>query len=413
MTERRPLGTILLESGHISPDDVERVLEYQRTHGGFFGQALVALNLVRREEIDWALASQFDLPYIFPNADAVDRDAARLVPADWALAHMAVPIVRAGKTVTVVVADPLTDDVLDDLRTRTGCSIEMALASAARIRELIHAVYDAEPEHRLEEEPPVAFEELLAHALENGARRFGISMRAGTALGWWRTRTDTHRATLTDGWERALTECIQPSPLGRMADVKAGHIEWEATLKRPGADLPIAAQALVGVGGAELMFRPLRHVADGPLVGHVVLPPALIMELRLLWRGGSARIGVAAEQIDAARAVLPLLPGLGLGDDVRAVHINAAGDNGSEYTLRADPDPAFAEAVSAYEFDAITIDLPPSGYPIRELLHAAPLSFMLLEEPGDVLPAEWGINWLLMILGRPGSYAWDLHALHG
>jgi type IV pilus assembly protein PilB len=66
MTERRQLGAILLESGRITDEDVRRVLEHQRVHGGFFGQALVALGMVSREEIDWALASQFDLPFIFP-----------------------------------------------------------------------------------------------------------------------------------------------------------------------------------------------------------------------------------------------------------------------------------------------------------------------------------------------------------
>src|SRR5207244_1796640 len=102
MSDKRQLGTILLESGRINQDDVDRVLEYQRTNGGFFGKALVALGIVTRDEIDWALASQFDLPYIFPNAESVDQEAASLVAADWALAHLAVPIVRAGDTLTVV-----------------------------------------------------------------------------------------------------------------------------------------------------------------------------------------------------------------------------------------------------------------------------------------------------------------------
>src|SRR5690606_30513432 len=111
MQQRRPLGAILLESGRITQADVERVLEYQRAHGGYFGQGLVSLGILSREEADWALANHFDLPFIFPHADAVDRDVAGLVPADWALAHMAVPIVRAGRLVTVVVAEPLTEEV--------------------------------------------------------------------------------------------------------------------------------------------------------------------------------------------------------------------------------------------------------------------------------------------------------------
>jgi hypothetical protein len=50
----------------------------------------------------------------------VDREAASLVAADWALAHLAVPIVKAGRTLTVVVANPLDSNTLDDLAARTG-----------------------------------------------------------------------------------------------------------------------------------------------------------------------------------------------------------------------------------------------------------------------------------------------------
>ncbi|MEO5511909.1 MAG: hypothetical protein ABIV28_07260, partial [Longimicrobiales bacterium] len=141
MTAKRQLGAIFMDSGRINQNDVDRVLDYQRTHGGFFGQAIVALGILSREEIDWALASQFDLPFIFPNPDTVDREAALLVPGDWALTHLAVPIIRAGRSLTVVVADPLDSDTLEDLHARTGLDIEMALASASRIRELIRAIY--------------------------------------------------------------------------------------------------------------------------------------------------------------------------------------------------------------------------------------------------------------------------------
>jgi hypothetical protein len=38
---------------------------------------------------------------------------------------------------------------------------------------------------------------------------------------------------------------------------------------------------------------------------------------------------------------------------------------------------------------------------------------MILDEPEErAAPGDWGINWLLTIFGQPGSYAWDLRALH-
>lgn len=410
MTEKRQqLGTILLESGRITPDDVQRVLEYQRAHGGFFGQGLVALEIVSREEIDWALASQFDLPFIFPNADAVDREAARMVPADWALAHMAVPIVKAGKSLTVVVADPLRQQLIEELRARTGCEIELALASATRIRELIHAVYDEGDTRRTAEVEPVPFEEFVRRALDQGAERFGLSVRGDACVAWWTARKETHRTPLESGWEGELAAMVRPSPLELL---ETGG-ELSATLHHDDSDVDLDARALPGAGGGELLFRTVRAAGEAPPAFRVSLPPSLVTELRLLWKGGSARIGVSSAQLDAARAVLPRLPSLALGAHVRAAHVNDGGDAGGAYTLRAAPGEDFAESVAEYRFDALTVDLPLQGYAVAELLQAAPLTFMLLSEPAErAAPADWGVNWLLTIIGGPGNFAWDLRALH-
>jgi hypothetical protein len=412
MPERR-LGAVLLESGRINDADVARALEYQRTHGGFFGQSLVALGVVSREEIDWALASHFDLPFIFPKADAVDIEAAHLVPPEWALAHQAVPIVRAGSSITVVVAEPLPAAVIDELRSRTGCEVELALASATRIRELIHALYDAPAAQHVEHQTPVALADLMAHALEHGVDRFGVSIRGVLTVGWWRTRGEVRRAPLLDGWEAALSDTIRPSPLERLRDPADGYAVWAAALNRGGAELPLEASLLVGAGGAELMFRPLTPVGPAAVPIGIALPPSVVTELRMLWRGGSARVGVAAAQPDIARAVLPLLPGLSLGEQVRAAHINATGSSEAAYTIRATADVGFPDAVAAFGLDALTIDLPADGYAVGKLLRAAPLAFSILEEPVDPGVAEaWDLNWRLSITGQPGSLAWDLRALH-
>ena len=411
--QRRPLGAILLESGRITPADVERVLEYQRSHGGYFGQGLVSLGILSREETDWALANHFDLPFIFPHADAVDPDVAHLVPADWALAHVAVPIVRAGRLVTVVVAEPLTQEVIDDLRKRTGLQVEQALASATRIRELIHAIYDTRDDALTVRERERTAGEFVSRALSHGAERFGISIRGSNATGWWRVRGRMHRAPLADGWETALDAAVRPAPVARVRAEQDGHVAWEADVEHSGLTLPLEAQALIGAGGAELMFTPLKNAPLAPAAAELVLPTTLMTELRLLWRSGSARIAVRAERPESARALLPLIPSIAVGEHVRALHVNTSGEGGSVYTLRAEDNDSFAETVASYELDAITLDLPAEGYPVRSLLRAAPLALVLLQEPLDEIPTQdWGVNWLLTISGEPGGFTWQLRALH-
>lgn len=410
MAAKRPLGTILQDSGRITQDDVQRVLEHQRTYGGYFGQALVALGILSREELDWALASHFDLPFIFPDADAVDREAARLVPADWALAHLAVPIVRAGRTLTVAVADPLPQEVLDGLRARTGCEVEMALASAARLRELIHVVYAADPSDRSAEGAPLAFGDLIQRVMDGGAERFGISVRGASAMAWWRTSKHASRAPLLDGWEEEVSTHLTPSPLAGAPAEDGGVVN--GTLRYDEQEVPVEMRTLSGSGGLEMMFRPLR--GDSGLPVNMTLPRSLATELRLLWRSGSARVGVWSEDGDDIRDIVPLLPQLALGAHVRAAHVNRSGEAAGAYTIAAGADAGFARALAAHELDSVTVDLPPSEYPVEQLLRAAPLTFVFVDSPErPAQPGPWGINWVLTVSGRPGSYAWDLRALHG
>jgi hypothetical protein len=412
MTERRPLGEILMESGRVTHEDVDRVLEYQRTHGGFFGQALIALGIVTRAEIDWALASQFDLPYIFPNIDAVDREVAQLVKPDWALAHLAVPIVRAGRTLTVVVADPLRGEVVDELRARTGFDVELALASAQSIRELIHALYDAPKAQRDDDSHAISMHELISEAIDQGAERFGVSIRGSHAVGWWRTRSDARRVPLLDGWEATLADVMDPPPVERMRQARDGNAIWDALLRRTGDAIALEAQAMVGASGAELLFRMLRTPPPVPIAGDTRLPPDIMTELRMLWRGGSARVGFLASKGDIARALLPRLPVLAFGENVRAAHVNETGNAGSYYTLRAMAGDEFAETVAGYELDMLTVDLHGNEYPVHALLRAAPLTFVLLHDVEErTAVGDWGVNWLLQATGEPLSLSWDLHAL--
>ncbi len=59
----KSIGDIIRENNHLSADQVERVLAYQKEHNTRFGEAAVALGLAKREDVMWALSQQFQYPY--------------------------------------------------------------------------------------------------------------------------------------------------------------------------------------------------------------------------------------------------------------------------------------------------------------------------------------------------------------
>lgn len=60
--ESRSIGSIIQEAHKLSAEQVERVLSHQRQHGTLFGEAAVALGLVRHDDVLWALSQQFQYP---------------------------------------------------------------------------------------------------------------------------------------------------------------------------------------------------------------------------------------------------------------------------------------------------------------------------------------------------------------
>ena len=60
------IGRLLLEAGKISPEDAAKIIRQQRQSGQRFGEAAVELGFVKPEDIQYALAHQFDYPYLLP-----------------------------------------------------------------------------------------------------------------------------------------------------------------------------------------------------------------------------------------------------------------------------------------------------------------------------------------------------------
>lgn len=59
----RSIGNIIAEANKLSAESVERILAHQKKEGLKFGEAAVALGLVKGEDVLWALSQQFHYPY--------------------------------------------------------------------------------------------------------------------------------------------------------------------------------------------------------------------------------------------------------------------------------------------------------------------------------------------------------------
>lgn len=62
--QHHPIGELLRTSGKINEEDIDRVIVLQRERNLRFGEAAQRMGIVSREDVDHALAQQFEYPYV-------------------------------------------------------------------------------------------------------------------------------------------------------------------------------------------------------------------------------------------------------------------------------------------------------------------------------------------------------------
>lgn len=141
MAEKSKLGSILVQSSMISPEDVQRALEEQRRSNVRFGEALINLGIVEEEDVGWGLANQLNVPFIRLTSDTFDPDAVRRVPEPLARRHNLVPFLKIDDELTVVIEDPLNKKAIAEVEAVSECKVNVCIGLPEEITEKINQVY--------------------------------------------------------------------------------------------------------------------------------------------------------------------------------------------------------------------------------------------------------------------------------
>ncbi|MBI2391648.1 MAG: hypothetical protein HYV09_18815 [Deltaproteobacteria bacterium] len=143
------IGELLVAEGSIRPDQLDAGLRTQAQYGGRLGSVLVELGFVDVDVLAAALAKQLGVPAAMQkHFDAIDRAAAKLIPARTAEQRQAIPLgwsTRHAKTLIVAFADPRDLAAIDDLTVITRARIQPCIAPEARIRAALSRFYDVRP----------------------------------------------------------------------------------------------------------------------------------------------------------------------------------------------------------------------------------------------------------------------------
>jgi type IV pilus assembly protein PilB len=141
-----PLGTILLQRGLVTQEQIDAAIAEQARTSRSLGRVLVANGDISEADLVAALAEQAGLEFIDLGDQQVDPTAASTISDALARRYQALPIAWDGTTLVVAMADPSNVLAVDDIRSVTGADVRPVVAT----REAIEAAINRA--HRLDAE---------------------------------------------------------------------------------------------------------------------------------------------------------------------------------------------------------------------------------------------------------------------
>lgn len=127
------VGELLVKTGIITPDQLERAVESQQSGGGFLGSHLVKLGFVSEQDLTEALSNHYGVNIVELDSYTIDESALQLIPHNLALKHNLLPLSKKDTSLTVVMADPSNIVALNDIKFITGLDIQVFVAPETAI----------------------------------------------------------------------------------------------------------------------------------------------------------------------------------------------------------------------------------------------------------------------------------------
>ncbi len=137
------IGDYLVEEGHITPEQLQQVLQRQResTDQKKFGEVIVEMGFMSDIKFAQALSVKLQTPFVDLNNVEVDGEIARMVPQDLAERNCVIAINKTGRRLTVATDDPVNFNILEDIKVKTGYDCIPVLATRMAIKKAIGKAY--------------------------------------------------------------------------------------------------------------------------------------------------------------------------------------------------------------------------------------------------------------------------------
>ena len=135
---------MLVENGFLTSDQVESAAQSMRAENETALDVLVSSGVIGEDEVLGTVADQFGLKYCHVNADAINQDVVKDLPADIARKYGVVPVLADEESITVALSDPMGYDAIDSLRyVLHGRDVQAVIAPRGEVMAAMAKLYQS------------------------------------------------------------------------------------------------------------------------------------------------------------------------------------------------------------------------------------------------------------------------------
>jgi len=138
---RKKIGELLIERHIITPQQLAAALEEQKRKSGYLSQHLITLGFATELDIAACISNQYNIAYLPLKNYSISREILELIPLKWIRIYTLLPVDRMGNILSVVMADPLNEGVIQMLQQLCNCEIIVFISTYSELNEAIEAYF--------------------------------------------------------------------------------------------------------------------------------------------------------------------------------------------------------------------------------------------------------------------------------
>ena len=168
------LGDILVESGHLTNEDIERALEMQKGTNKRLGELLIDEHFISETELIDSLRMQLGIDFIDLTKAKIESNLTSLIPKNIAKQYRLVPVKLVGDRLYIAMEDPLNFRAVEAVKECSHKRVVIMIAYREAIDRALAVLYENEGAHAAiqemkEEQGLVSIEERTTEADNSSA----------------------------------------------------------------------------------------------------------------------------------------------------------------------------------------------------------------------------------------------------